>query len=144
MSSKFGKTATAFVLAFSLCSAPTMAAAATSALPKPVNPLATIAVFYSPAAATTLCGNSGAVAAAGAAAAQAPGAGCVLPVVDPAPVPPPPQAAAPLPPAPPPAAGIGLLPILLGIGGIAALALLISSGDDDDDDDDDTPPVTPS
>lgn len=133
MSLNLRKTATAFALSCALCVSSTGAIAATGAAPQPVNPLATISIFASPAAATALCGNNAAVAAAGAAAAQAPAAGCVLPVVDPAPLPPVSQVA-PLPP-PPPAPGIGLLPILLGVAGIVALALLIASQDDDTDDD---------
>ncbi|WP_162888109.1 hypothetical protein [Sphingomonas mesophila] len=126
MSFNIRKTATAVALSCAMCVSSTAAVAAT---PQPVNPLATISIFASPAATTALCGN-----AAVAAAAQAPGANCVLPVVDPAPLPPVSEAA-PLPPPPPPAAGIGLLPILLGVGGIIALGLLIASQDDDDDED---------
>ena len=135
MSLKLGRTASAFALSCALCWSSTAVAAAPRVAPQAINPLATISIFGSPAAAAALCGNSGAVAAAGAAAAQAPAPGCVLPVVDAAPVVPVSEPA-PLPP-PPPAAGggIGLLPILLGVAGIIGLALLIASQDNGDDDD---------
>ena len=123
------KTATAFGLAFLLAASPTMGIAATRTAPAPVNPLAMVSAFASPAAASALCGNATATAAAGAAAAtQAPG-GCVLPVVDPAPAP-----VVESPPPPPPRGGIGIWPVLLGLLGIAGLALLISDDDDDGDD----------
>ena len=135
MSSNLGKTASAFALSCVLCLSSTTAVAASRAAPQAVNPLATISIFGSPAAATALCGNA-AIVVAGAAAAQAPAAGCVLPVVDPAPPPPIAEPVAlPPPPLPPAAGGIGLLPILLGVAGLIGLALLIASGDDDDDDD---------
>ena len=121
MSLNLRKTASAFALSCALCLSSTAAVAASASAPRPVNPLATISIFGSPAAASALCGNNAAVAAAGAAAAQA-APGCVLPVVDPAPL-------------PPAAGGIGLLPILLGVAGIVGLALLIASQNDDDDDD---------
>ena len=140
MSSNLGKTATAFALSCVLCMSSTTAVAASRLTPQPVNPLATISIFGSPAAATALCGNNAALAAAGAAAAQAPAPGCVLPVVDPAPVPVVSEAAPVPPPLPPAAGGIGLLPILLGVAGIIGLALLIASGGDDEDDD---VPVSP-
>jgi len=128
MSIKPGKTATAFGLAFILAASPTMGIAATRTAPAPVNPLAVVSAFASPAAASALCGNATATAAAGAAAAtQAPG-GCVLPVVDPAPAP----VSETPPPPPPPSGGIGIWPVLLGLLGIAGLALLISDDDDND------------
>ena len=133
MSLKLGRTASALVLSCALCFSSTAAAAASRPAPQSISPLATISIFGSPAAATALCGNSTAAAAAGAVAAQAPAPGCVLPVVDPAPLPPVSEAAPPLPPPPAPA-GIGLLPILLGVAGIIGLALLIASQGDDDDD----------
>ncbi len=135
MSLNLGRTASAFALSCVLCLSSTAAVAASRYAPQSVNPLATISIFGSPAAATALCGNA-AVAAAGAAAAQA-APGCVLPVVDPAPPPPIAEPVAlPPPPLPPAAGGIGLLPILLGVAGLIGLALLIASQDDDDDDDD--------
>lgn len=135
MSLNLGKTASAFALSCVLCLSSTTAVAASRTAPQAVNPLATISIFGSPAAATALCGSNAAIAVAGAAAAQAPAAGCVLPVVDPAPPPPVAEPVA-LPPPPPPAGGgIGLLPILLGVAGLIGLALLIASQDDDDDDD---------
>ena len=130
MSIKPRKTATAFGLAFVLAASPTMGIAATRTAPAPVNPLAVVSAFASPAAASALCGNATATAtAAGAAAAtQAPG-GCVLPVVDPAPAA---VSETPPPPPPPPSGGIGIWPVLLGLLGIAGLALLISDDDDND------------
>lgn len=137
MSLNIRKTASAFALSCALCLSSTAAVAASQPAPQSINPLATIGIFGSPAAASALCGNSTAVAAAGAAAAQAPAPGCVLPVVDAAPLPPPAEPVAVPPPLPPAAGGgIGLLPILLGVAGIIGLALLIASQNDDDDDDD--------
>lgn len=128
------KLAYSAALSIALCASPTMARAAEISSAPAANPLATISIFGSPSAAVVLCGNGASVAAAGSAAAQAPAPGCVLPVVDPAPLPPVSQTE-PLPPPPPPAAGVGLLPILLGLAGIVGLALLIASQGDDDDDD---------
>jgi hypothetical protein len=81
--------------------------------------------------ATALCG-----AAAIAAAATQPAPGCVLPVVDAvAPVAPP--APMPVPPVEPVGGGLGIDPLLLALGAIAAGALiyflLIRDNDDDED-----------
>ena len=74
-------------------------------------------------------------AAAGAAAQAAPAQpGCVLPVVDPAAAP---VAEVPapvyVPPAEAPAAGIGILPLLLGLAAVAGLAYLLLDEDGADD-----------
>ncbi len=126
MSFQLSKSAAAFAMALILTASPTMSAAATQSMPAPVNPLAVVGVFGSPAAVSALCGN-----AAAAAAAQAPNPGCVLPVVDTVPPPPVPEAAY----IPPPVAGTSMFPALLVIGGIIAAALVASTFDDDDDDD---------
>ena len=110
----------------------TAASAATPAA-RSVDPLVALSVFGTAQSRAALC-SAGAVAATGAAvAAQAPGAGCVLPVVDA-----PPPVAAPEA-APPPAAvlapatvesGLGAIPLLLGLAAIAALAIVVLKHND--------------
>ena len=101
------KPAVAFVVAGSMFVSSTGAVAATASAPAPqqIQPWA------------ALCGTA-------AAAAQAPAAGCVLPAVDaPAPVagPPPPT---PVPPVEPVGGGLGISPLWLALGAIAAGALI--------------------
>lgn len=112
--------------AFALCFSSTVAAAATTAPVQSVNPLVAVSIFGSPASAQAVCGSVAAPAAGAAAATAAQGQpGCVLPAVD---APPPVADVAPPPPAP---RGFGIMPILLGLLGIAALAALIASGNED-------------
>jgi len=99
----------------------TGAIAAQSATPaQQINPWAALTALSAGAPAAALCGS-----AAVAAAAQ-PAAGCVLPVVDqPVPVttagPPPPT---PVPPVEPAGEGIGISPLWLALGAVAAGALV--------------------
>ena len=112
--------------AFALCCSPTMATAATTAPIQSVNPMVAISIFGTPASAQAVCGSAASSAAGAAAATAAQGQpGCVLPAVD---APPPVVDVAPPPPVP---RGIGIMPILLGLLGIAALAALIASGNED-------------
>ena len=126
---------TSIGVAIALCATPALASAsAVQSAPTPISPMVALSIFGSQASAAALCGSAAASAAASSAAAQAPGAGCVLPVVD---APPPPVVdAAPL---PPPSGGIGITPILLGLAAIAILAALIASQDNDNDN---NPPVS--
>jgi hypothetical protein len=109
------------LIAGSLLFSSTGAVAASSAVSATqINPWAALTAMTGGAPAAALCG-----AAVVAAAAQAPGTGCVLPVSDAAPV----VAAAPPQPIPVPpveAAGGGLAfdPLLLGLGALAAGALI--------------------
>ena len=122
---------TAIFVAVSMLGSTAASAAAPAA--RSVDPLVALSVFGTAQSRAALC-SAGAVAAAGAAvAAQAPGAGCVLPVVDA-----PPPVAAPEA-APPPAAvlapaavetGLGAIPLLLGLAAIAALAIVVLKHND--------------
>ena len=127
---------TSFGVALALCATPALASAsAVQSAPSQISPMVALSIFGSQASAAALCGSSATTAAASSAAVQAPGAGCVLPVVDA----PPPLPVAEAPPLPPPSGGIGITPILLGLAGIAILAALIASQDNDNDND---PPVS--
>jgi hypothetical protein len=87
------------------------AAASTTAAVQQVNPWGVLTAMSGGAPAAAICGSA-------AAAAQAPGAGCVLPVVDAVPVPPPaPAAVAPVEPV---ATGGGISPLVLGLLALAA------------------------
>jgi len=141
-SSPFRKYTAAFVAIAMLGSS--AAAAAPTAAPRMVDPLAVVSVFGTADSRAAICaaGASAAAAAAtsAAAAAQAPGsAGCVLPVVD-APAPPgaeaAPTAIAPIPPA---ASNVGALPFLLGLASIVGIAAIIRASSDDDDGEIDLP-----
>jgi len=114
------KPVVAFVAAGSLFVSSTGAIAAQSApSAQQVNPWAALTAMSAGAPAAALCGS-----AAVAAAAQ-PAAGCVLPVVDQPVVantgPPPPT---PVPPVEPVGGGIGISPLWLALGAIAAGALV--------------------
>ena len=108
------------LVAGSLMVSSTAAVAATTASAVPqVSPWATLTALSGGAPATALCG------AAAVAAASQTAPGCVLPVQDvaaaPAAVPPPP---APVPPVEPVSAGMGVNPLLLGLGALALGALI--------------------
>jgi len=109
------------LIAGSMFVSSTGAVAATSTVPQ-INPWAALTAMTGGAPAAALCGSA---AVAAAVAAQAP-SGCVFPAVD---IPPPVAQTAPPPPIPVPpveAAGGGLEfdPLLLGLGALAAGALL--------------------
>jgi len=86
--------------------------------------------------AVALCMSSTSVSAA---ACQPGAAGCVLPVADAPPPPPPPEAVGPVVgPVVAERAGLGLIPILVGLGLAALLAYFLFIDDEDDE-----TPVTP-
>ena len=116
--------------ALALCMSSTMASAAPLTGIQPISPLVAVSVFGTQASAQEVCNSATAAAAAGAAAVAQGQAGCVLPATDPAA---PPVVSEPGPPPPPASGGWGITPILLGLAGIAALALLIASSNDDSD-----------
>lgn len=127
-----GRQFTAMFVAISMLGS--SAASAAAPVARSVDPLVALSVFGTAQSRAALC-SAGAAAAAGAAvAAQAPGAGCVLPVVDA-----PPPVAAPEA-APPPAAAIapaavaesslGAIPLLLGLAAIAAIAIVVLKHND--------------
>jgi hypothetical protein len=94
-----------------------VAASTASAVPQ-VSPWATLTALSGGAPAAALCG----AAAVAAAAQTAPG--CVLPVVDAAPVAAGPPTPVPVPPVEPVGGGLGISPLLLGLGAIALGALI--------------------
>jgi hypothetical protein len=129
--SPFRRSIAAFVALAMLGSS--AASAAPAAAPRTVDPFAVVSIFGTAESAAAICAGSSAAAAGAATAAsgQAPGAGCVLPVVD---APPPPVVETPPPPPPPfvpPPAGIGALPLLAGLAAIIAIAALLASQDED-------------
>ena len=128
----FRKVTAMLIAASVLGSSAASAAAAVPAL-RSIDPLVALSVFGTAQSRAALCGASAAAVAGAAAAQAAPGAGCVLPVVDA----PPPVAA--VEPAPPPAAvapvavagsSVGALPLLLGLAAIVGLAALVLKHND--------------
>lgn len=124
-----------FMAAGSLFVSSTGAVAATSSAPiQQVHPWAALAVLSGATPAAVVCGG-----AAVAAAAAQPVTNCVLPVVDPAAVaaPPPPQPI-PVPPVEPAGGlGLGIDPLLLGLGAVllgVGLYFLLKKKDDDEAD----------
>ena len=114
-------------------SAPGLAAA--QAQGPAYSPWAALSAFASQSSSAALCGSS--VAGAAAATAQAsPAPGCVLPQVD-APLPAPVETAAPIAAAPiepvVAGAGIGVLPLLLGLAALAGVAALLLRGGNGND-----------
>lgn len=123
------------VAAGSLFVSSTGAVAATSSAPiQQVHPWAALAVLSGATPAAIVCSG----AAAAAATAAQPVTNCVLPAVDPAvaAAPPPPQPI-PVPPVEPAGGlGLGIDPLLLGLGAIllgAGLYFLLKKKDDDDE-----------
>jgi hypothetical protein len=123
--------------ASSLFVSSTSAVAATSATAFPqVNPWAALSAMSGGAPAAVFCGGAAAMAAA----AQAPAGGCVLPQIDqpvaPVTAGPPPPTPVPVPPVEPAGAGFGIDPLILGLGALAAGALvyfLVIKKDHDND-----------
>lgn len=108
-----------------------LGSSAATAAPTTVDPLAVVSVFGTAESVAAVCAGSSAAATAGAATAasgQAPGAGCVLPVVDapPLPVAEPAPAIAPMAVVP---SGVNALPILAGLAAILAIAIVILRND---------------
>lgn len=123
--------AASLLISTPVAAAPVAGAAKAQTLPR-YSAWAMLAATASPASAAALCGTSAATAAA---AMQQSGVGCVLPAVD---APPPvatSETAAAVPAASSAAASsLGVLPLLLGLAGLAgAAALLLSSGNGNDD-----------
>ena len=115
----------------------TTPAAAASTIPSAasISPWVAFSALGTQASGAALCGSS--VAAAASAAQAAPAQpGCVLPVVDA--VPPPPVVTGPPVAALPPVVGgggLGISPLLLGLGLLTVVGLLaLAHGDDDEDD----------
>jgi hypothetical protein len=113
------KPVVAFMVAGSMFVSSTGAVAATTSTPQQIDPWAALSVLSAGAPAAALCG-------AAVTAAQAPGAGCVLPAVDAAPpvVQVAPPAPTPVPPVEPVGGGLGISPLWLALGAIAAGALI--------------------
>jgi hypothetical protein len=114
----------ALIAAGSLCVSSTGAVAATASSPiahaasaQQLDPWATLSALSGVAPAAALCG------AAVAAAAQ-PAPGCVLPVADQAPIAAAPPAPVPVPPVEPASAGLGIDPLWIALGVLAAGALI--------------------
>lgn len=120
--------------ATALIAASLFASSAANAAPASLDPLLALSLLGTSSSQAAACAGTAAAAAAAAAAAQAAPArsGCVLPAVD---APPPAPVAQALPPAAVPVAGptLGALPLILGLGAIAAALLLVLDGGDDDD-----------
>ena len=108
------------LVAGSLMVSSTAAVAATTSTVPQVSPWATLTALSGGAPAAALCGAAAATAAA---AQTAPG--CVLPVNDvAAPVAAAPPAPVPVPPVEPVGGGLGINPLLLGLGALALGALI--------------------
>lgn len=126
------------VVASSLLVSSTGAVAATSASSIPqINPWAALTAMSGGAPAAALCGGAAALAAA----AQTPAGGCVLPQVD-QPAPPTtagPPTPVPVPPVEPGGTGFGFDPLILGLGALAAGALIYFLVIKDNNNDDESP-----
>jgi hypothetical protein len=122
------------VASFSLMVAGPAAAAAQASTPV-YSPWAALSAVASQGSSQALCGAAVAGAAAASAAAQGAAApGCVLPAVDAPPAPVAENAPLTTPAAAVAGGGIGLLPLLLGLGALGGLAaLLLANGDGEDE-----------
>jgi hypothetical protein len=113
----------------------TSAASAAAPVARNVDPLVALSVFGTAQSRAAVCaaGANAAAAAGTAVAAQAPAAGCVLPVLDAPPVaaapPPPPPAEVALAPAAA-SGGVSVLPLLLGLAAIVAIAAVVIKHND--------------
>jgi len=103
-----------------------------------ISPLVALSALGSGASRAALCGASAAAVAGAAAASQGAAPGCVLPVVDAVPPPAVVEAPPPMEPVVEPyvQGGMGISPLLLVLGAIAAgvLAYYLLKDDDEDDD----------
>ena len=139
--SKTMKIAAALTMVTFNLGSPAAAAARASTAPEApmLSPWVALSALGSTASSAALCGSA-TTSAAAASSAQGTAPGCVLPVVDaPPPVVPttePVAAVAPV------ERGFSVLPLLLGLAGVAAIAALLMSGDGDDDIDITPEPVT--
>ena len=138
-SASFSKTFAGAVAALALCTSSTGAIAASTqhtVQQASISPLVALSALGSGASRAALCGASAAAVAGAAAASQGAAPGCVLPAVDA--VPPPAVVEAP-PPMEPMAepyvqGGMGISPLLLVLGAIAAGVLAYYLLKDDDED----------
>ena len=138
-SASISKTFAGALAALALCTSSTGAIAASTqhnAQQAGISPLVALSALQSSASSAALCGASAAAIAGAAAASQGAAPGCVLPAVDA--VPPPAVVESP-PPMEPMAApivegGMGLSPLFLVLGAIAAGLLAWHLLDDDNED----------
>lgn len=94
------------------------ATAASPLLSAPVDPLVALSALSTTGSSSAVCGTGG----------QSDVNGCVLAANDAAQPAPPPQAEGPPPPPPPPPAAIDLLPLLIALGAVVAVAAILASG----------------
>jgi len=140
-SASFSKTFAGAVAALALCTSSTGAIAAStqhSVQQASISPLVALSALGSGASRAALCGASVAAVAGAAAASQGAAPGCVLPAVDAMPPPAVVEAPPPMEPVAEPyvQGGMGISPLLLVLGAIAAgvLAYYLLKDDDEDDD----------
>ncbi len=140
-SASFSKTFAGAVAALALCTSSTGAIAASTqhtVQQASISPLVALSALGSGASRAALCGASAAAVAGAAAASQGAAPGCVLPVVDAVPPPAVVEAPPPMEPVAEPyvQGGMGISPLLLVLGAIAAgvLAYYLLKDDDEDDD----------
>jgi len=140
-SASFSKTFAGAVAALALCTSSTGAIAASTqhtVQQASISPLVALSALGSGASRAALCGASAAAVAGAAAASQGAAPGCVLPAVDAMPPPAVVEAPPPMEPVAEPyvQGGMGISPLLLVLGAIAAgvLAYYLLKDDDEDDD----------
>ena len=140
-SASFSKTFAGAVAALALCTSSTGAIAAStqhSVQQASISPLVALSALGSGASRAALCGASVAAVAGAAAASQGAAPGCVLPAVDAMPPPAVVEAPPPMEPVAEPyvQGGMGISPLLLVLGAIAAgvLAYYLLKDDDEDGD----------
>ena len=138
-SASFSKTFAGAVAALALCTSSTGAIAAStqhSVQQASISPLVALSALGSGASRAALCGASAAAVAGAAAASQGAAPGCVLPVVDAVPPPAVVEAPPPMEPVAEPyvQGGMGISPLLLVLGAIAAGVLAYYLLKDDDED----------
>ena len=138
-SASFSKTFAGAVAALALCTSSTGAIAASTqhtVQQASISPLVALSALGSGASRAALCGASAAAVAGAAAASQGAAPGCVLPVVDAVPPPAVVEAPPPMEPVAEPyvQGGMGISPLLLVLGAIAAGVLAYYLLKDDDED----------
>ena len=140
-SASFSKTFAGAVAALALCTSSTGAIAASTqhtVQQASISPLVALSALGSGASRAALCGASVAAVAGAAAASQGAAPGCVLPAVDAMPPPAVVEAPPPMEPVAEPyvQGGMGISPLLLVLGAIAAgvLAYYLLKDDDEDGD----------
>lgn len=138
-SASFSKTFAGAVAALALCTSSTGAIAASTqhtVQQASISPLVALSALGSGASRAALCGASAAAVAGAAAASQGAAPGCVLPAVDAVPPPAVVEAPPPMEPVAEPyvQGGMGISPLLLVLGAIAAGVLAYYLLKDDDED----------